>query len=131
MKPEAHKYLYDIRRAAELLTEFTAGKTLADYQRDAMLRAAVERQFEVIGEATARLAKVDPGARRPHRRLPSHRGLSQHPDPRLCRGGRPFGVGCSRSQAPKPAPGCGRAVEGGGERTALIEVSLRNGICAG
>ena len=61
MKPEAHKYLYDIRRAAELLTEFTAGKTLADYQRDAMLRAAVERQFEVIGEATARLAKVDQG----------------------------------------------------------------------
>ena len=49
MKPEARKYLYDIWRAVELLTEFTANKTLADYERDAMLRAAVERQFEIVG----------------------------------------------------------------------------------
>ena len=60
MKPEAHKYLYDIWRAVELLTEFTTDKVFADYQRDPMLRAAVERQFEVIGEATAQLAKRDP-----------------------------------------------------------------------
>ncbi len=59
MKPEAQSYLYDIRRAVELLTDFTAGKAFRDYERDAMLRAAVERQFEVIGEATARLARVD------------------------------------------------------------------------
>ena len=59
MKPEAQKYLYDIWRAAELLAEFTATKAYADYERDAMLRAAVERQFEVIGEATAQLARVD------------------------------------------------------------------------
>ena len=59
MKPEAQKYLYDIRRAVELLTEFTADKTFKEYQRDAMLRAAVERQFEIIGEATAQLARLD------------------------------------------------------------------------
>ena len=59
MRPEACKYLYDICRAVKLLTDFTAGKAFADYQRDAMLRAAVERQFEVVGEATARLARVD------------------------------------------------------------------------
>ena len=59
MRPEAHKYLYDIWRAAELLTEFTADKAFVDCERDAMLRAAVERQFGVIGEATAKLAKVD------------------------------------------------------------------------
>ena len=59
MKPEAQKYLYDIWRAVELLREFTAVKTFADYERDAMLRAAVERQFEIIGEATARLARLD------------------------------------------------------------------------
>lgn len=61
MKTEAQKYLYDIRRAIELLEHFTAGKAFADFKRNAMLRAAVERQFEVIGEATAQLAKVDQG----------------------------------------------------------------------
>ena len=59
MKPEARKYLYDVQRAADLLTTFAEGKTLADYLTDAMLRSAVERQFEIIGEAMANLAKVD------------------------------------------------------------------------
>ena len=59
MRLEARKYLYDIQYAAGLLTEFTTGKTFADYERDAMLRAAVERQFEIIGEAMTQLAKVD------------------------------------------------------------------------
>ena len=59
MRLEVRKYLYDIQRAADLLTEFTTGKTFADYERDAMLRAAVERQFEIIGEAMAQLARVD------------------------------------------------------------------------
>ena len=59
MQLEAKKYVYDVRRAVALLTQFTAGKQFADYQRDPMLRAAVEREFEVIGEALARLAKLD------------------------------------------------------------------------
>lgn len=40
MRLEARKYLYDMQRAADLLTEFTTGKAFADYERDAMLRAA-------------------------------------------------------------------------------------------
>lgn len=59
MRLEAKKYLFDIRSAADLLAEFLAGKTFADYQRDAMLRAAVERQFEIIGEAVSQLARLD------------------------------------------------------------------------
>ena len=59
MRLEARKYLYDMQRAVDLLTEFTIGKTFADYERDAMLRAAVEREFEIIGEAMTQLAKVD------------------------------------------------------------------------
>ena len=51
MRLEAKKYLYDMQQAVALLTEFTAGKTFADYERDAMLRAAVERKFEIVGEA--------------------------------------------------------------------------------
>ena len=58
MRLEAKRYLYDIQHAVTLLEKFVAGKTLADYQHDAMLRAAVERKFEVVGEAMARLAKL-------------------------------------------------------------------------
>ena len=59
MRLETGKYLYDIQQACDLLIEFTTGKTFADYERSAMLRSAVERQFEVIGEAMTRLARVD------------------------------------------------------------------------
>lgn len=59
MKLEAQKYLYDIQRAAGLLREFTDGKAFADYESDAMLRSAVERQFEIIGEAMTKLARTD------------------------------------------------------------------------
>jgi ubiquinone/menaquinone biosynthesis C-methylase UbiE len=41
------------------LVEFTTGKTFADYGKNAMLRAAVERKFEIIGEALAQLSKLD------------------------------------------------------------------------
>lgn len=59
MKLEARKYLYDIQHAGGLILEFTDGKTMADYEADAMLRSAVERQFGIIGEAMNKLAKVD------------------------------------------------------------------------
>ncbi|HWH31369.1 MAG TPA: HepT-like ribonuclease domain-containing protein [Egibacteraceae bacterium] len=59
MRLEAKKYLYDMQQGASLLAEFVAGRTFADYQADAMLRAAVERQFEIIGEALSKLARLD------------------------------------------------------------------------
>ena len=59
MRLEARKYLFDIERAAELVAQFTAGKDFADYEQDDMLRSAVERQFEVIGDALAQLYKLD------------------------------------------------------------------------
>jgi Protein of unknown function DUF86 len=37
--------------ACDLLVEFTKGKTFNDYAADARLRSAVERQFEIVGEA--------------------------------------------------------------------------------
>ena len=59
MRLEIRKYIYDIRQAALRIAEFTSGKRFEDYQSDAMLRSAVERQFEIIGEALARLARLD------------------------------------------------------------------------
>ena len=56
----AAKYLWDARRAAERIARFTAGRSFDDYLADDMLRAAVERQFEVIGEAFAGLRRADP-----------------------------------------------------------------------
>ncbi len=59
MRPESRKFLFDIQTAAKLLAEFTEGKSFTDYAADPMLRSAVERQFEIIGEALAQLAKID------------------------------------------------------------------------
>ena len=59
MRLEAKKRLYDIMRAAAILAEFTDGKSIEDYERDIMLRSAVERQFTIIGEAMAQLARFD------------------------------------------------------------------------
>jgi uncharacterized protein with HEPN domain len=38
----------------------TAGKSLEEYRDDRLLRQAVERNFEIIGEAVGRLANLDP-----------------------------------------------------------------------
>ncbi|NPV58908.1 MAG: DUF86 domain-containing protein [Actinobacteria bacterium] len=59
MQVEAKKFLYDIQRASELIANFIAGKSLAEYEEDVMLQSAVERQFEIVGEALAKLTRVD------------------------------------------------------------------------
>ena len=56
MRLEAKKYLFDIARAADLLAQFVASKRLEDYEQAPMLRAAVEREFAIIGEAVSKLA---------------------------------------------------------------------------
>lgn len=60
MHSESFALLWDARRAAQLIARFVAGRTWRDYETDPMLRSAVERQFEVVGEALNRLSRVDP-----------------------------------------------------------------------
>ena len=56
-EPLAH--LYDVAQACDLLVRFTEGKTFDNYAADPMLRSAVERQFEIVGEALKRALDVD------------------------------------------------------------------------
>jgi len=60
MQLESKKFLFDIQQAAGLIAEFVKHKDFSVYEKDPMLRAAVERQFEIIGEALRRLLEEDP-----------------------------------------------------------------------
>ncbi|OGA46130.1 MAG: hypothetical protein A3F74_20350 [Betaproteobacteria bacterium RIFCSPLOWO2_12_FULL_62_58] len=60
MQPKAPKLLEDIRDAAAFIRQAVRGKALDDYRRDRLLRQAIERNFEIIGEAMNRLAQHDP-----------------------------------------------------------------------
>jgi uncharacterized protein with HEPN domain len=59
MRPESHKYLWDALQAADRIAQFVSGKSLEAYAEEDLLRSAVERQFEIVGEALAQLRKVD------------------------------------------------------------------------
>lgn len=70
MQPDTAKFLEDVRQACELLQVFTRGKSVADYLTDAFLRAAVEREFIVIGEALSQASKSDPALGQAIKSLP-------------------------------------------------------------
>jgi uncharacterized protein with HEPN domain len=59
LQRDAKSLLWDAREAAEVIAAVTAGKSFADFDGDIVLRTAVERQFEIIGEALAQLARID------------------------------------------------------------------------
>jgi uncharacterized protein with HEPN domain len=60
LQRDVRKYLFDILQACDLLAQFSAGKKFDDYTSDALLRSAVERQFEVVGEALKQGLRADP-----------------------------------------------------------------------
>lgn len=57
-KPEA--FLWDISEAAARVREFVADLDFPAFSSNAMVQAAVERQFEIIGEALSQLSRVAP-----------------------------------------------------------------------
>jgi len=59
MQRDPRAYLWDVREAALAIQSFTAGMDASAYASNAMAQAAVERKFEVIGEALNQLAKLN------------------------------------------------------------------------
>ena len=57
---DVKKLLFDVHQAGEQITSFVRGRSHEDYQRDRMLQSAVERQFEIIGEALHWAVDFDP-----------------------------------------------------------------------
>jgi uncharacterized protein with HEPN domain len=61
MDNEIKKYLFDIKESIDSIETFLGVKRDFNiYMADKMLRRAVEREFEIIGEAMNRIGKLDP-----------------------------------------------------------------------
>lgn len=60
MDTEIKKYLFDINESIDSIEKYLGDKLdFNAYVADKMLRRAVEREFEIIGEAMSRIEKLD------------------------------------------------------------------------
>jgi uncharacterized protein with HEPN domain len=59
MNDEIRKSCIDILQAAEEIQNFTHGMDLKAYQKSRITQRAVERDFEIIGEALNRIRQID------------------------------------------------------------------------
>ena len=61
MDNEIKKYLFDIQESIDSIQKYLGDKRDFNvYLADKMMRRAVEREFEIIGEAMSRIEKLDP-----------------------------------------------------------------------
>lgn len=60
MRPEIPKLLEDIRDSCEFILSSASSLTLAEFSKNRTIRQAVERNFEIIGEALNRIKRFDP-----------------------------------------------------------------------
>ena len=60
MHPKTPKWLQDVLDACDLILRTCEGHTRASFTQNELLKGAVERKFEIIGEALSRIGKVDP-----------------------------------------------------------------------
>ena len=76
MQPESKDaaYLWDMLDAARAIQKFVVSRSFADYGADRMLRGAVERHIEIIGEAAIRVSR---GFRAAHPEIPWQRIIAQ------------------------------------------------------
>ena len=59
MQRDPRAFLWDVRDAALAIQGFVAGMDVSAYEANAMAQAAVERKFEIIGEALSQLSRLD------------------------------------------------------------------------
>lgn len=60
MRRDPRVHLLDVLDAAQAILDFTRGRGRDAYDTDRQLRSAVDREFEVVGEALNRLRRDDP-----------------------------------------------------------------------
>ncbi|MEX2605342.1 MAG: HepT-like ribonuclease domain-containing protein [Gracilimonas sp.] len=73
MPHNVRKLLIDISLSCEEIIEFTVGKSFEDFQENRILQLAIEREFEIIGEALSRLSRID--AENLEERIPEYRKI--------------------------------------------------------
>lgn len=59
MPHSVRKLLIDIALSCEEILEFTKDKTFEQFEDNRILQLAIEREFEIIGEALSRLSRIE------------------------------------------------------------------------
>ncbi len=59
MTEKIKKYLFDILESVQSIEDFLTDVDFLHYQKNKMVKRAVERELEIIGEAMSRLLKLD------------------------------------------------------------------------
>lgn len=59
MNSRSRKLLFDVLESGRSIRDWCATRSYADYEKDRQFRRAVEREFEIIGEALNRLSQAD------------------------------------------------------------------------
>jgi uncharacterized protein with HEPN domain len=62
MQRDTRAWLWDVQEAARAIIAFVTGLDAAGYAGSELVHSAVERKFEIIGEALNQLSKADPAA---------------------------------------------------------------------
>jgi uncharacterized protein with HEPN domain len=70
MKREIKKYLFDINTSIDSIFDYLGSeRNFIEYQKNKLLRRGIEREIEIIGEATNRILKIDPDFKLTNARL--------------------------------------------------------------
>lgn len=80
MQHDIQMYLHDILNSIESIYDYLGHDSSFDkYESNKILRRAIEREFEIIGEATNRILKIFPDIKIPNsRRIVDLRNLIIH-----------------------------------------------------